>query len=606
MLISFRKILFGISIFLLILSEAHAQTDSVDFFKLSDSISKIDSAVNILTISHVQSFEKIHAGNQLKFALKITLKKDWHINSNTPNEDLLIPTKITLGTKGQFFIETTVYPAPKEYNFIFSDKPVSVYGGTFYIAGIIKSAQDLKEGVYDLPLHFSYQACHDASCMAPKTAIETLKVEVVDRQTHINEINAEFFSSFDLAYLSKPLSNESDISRQLESAGLIVSLIIIFFSGLALNLTPCVYPLIPITISYFGGQSENQTSKLFVLGLLYVAGMSVTYSIIGVATALSGSVLGVLLQKPIVIILISSIFIVLSLGMFGIYNFQLPGSWVEKAGGARSGAFGALFMGLTMGIVAAPCIGPFVLGLITYVAAKGDPVYGFFMFFFLSLGLGTPYLFLALFSGKIKQLPKAGFWMEAVKHIFGLILMGMAIYFILPLLPEPIKGYALPVFGMGAGLYLLFFDKTANDILGFKIFKIGFSMLVLAISLYIIVPSDQAGPEWQVFSEIEYEQAIENGQKMIIFFHADWCIPCRELEKITFAKQRLINQLKNFNVFQVDMTHTMNKRVERIRRRFEIVGMPTIIIINSNGHQVKRISGFVSADVFIDMISEIH
>lgn len=131
--------------------------------------------------------------------------------------------------------------------------------------------------------------------------------------------------------------------------------------------------------------------------------MAVTYSVIGVVTALSGAVFGSLLQNPIVIIIIALIFLILSLSMFGLYEFQLPNSWVAKAGGAKGGFYGAFFMGLTMGIVAAPCIGPFVLGLVTYVAAKADPYLGFLMFFVLALGLGFPYLLLAIFSGKIKN-----------------------------------------------------------------------------------------------------------------------------------------------------------------------------------------------------------
>ncbi len=173
--------------------------------------------------------------------------------------------------------------------------------------------------------------------------------------------------------------------------------------------------------------------------------------------------------------------------MFGVYEFKLPDSLVAKAGGAKSGFFGAFFMGLTMGIVAAPCIGPFVIGLVTYVAAKGDPFYGFILFFVMAVGLGLPYLVLALFSGKIKNLPRAGFWMDAVKHIFGFILLGMAIYFAEPLLPKVLVKYALPIFMIIAGIALLFMDKKASEILGFKIFKILFSSLLIIAATYLLM-----------------------------------------------------------------------------------------------------------------------
>src|SRR5690606_25375119 len=172
------------------------------------------------------------------------------------------------------------------------------------------------------------------------------------------------------------------------------------------------------------------------------------------------------------------------LSMFGVYEFKVPDTLVAKAGGAKGGFYGAFFMGLTMGIVAAPCIGPFVIGLVTYVAAKGDPYFGFLMFFVLALGLGLPYLFLAIFSGKIKSLPRAGEWMEAVKHVFGFILLGMALYFLLPLLPKEISGYILPVFGILAAIILVFFDKKGNKVTAFKTFKYVFSLIIIAISVY--------------------------------------------------------------------------------------------------------------------------
>ncbi len=247
------------------------------------------------------------------------------------------------------------------------------------------------------------------TCLPPSSVIDTFSIQIVSSQSVSSEINQDEFKKIDLSYADIPsktkMTKESDnsISNLLENNGLFLGLLFVFIGGLALNLTPCVYPLIPITIGYFGGQSEGKTTRLFGMGLLFVVGMAVTYSVIGVVTALSGAVFGSLLQNPIVIIIIALIFLILSLSMFGLYEFQLPNSWVAKAGGAKGGFYGAFFMGLTMGIVAAPCIGPFVLGLVTYVAAKADPYLGFLMFFVLALGLGFPYLLLAIFSGKIKK-----------------------------------------------------------------------------------------------------------------------------------------------------------------------------------------------------------
>lgn len=580
------------------------------FFVLACSITfaQFGSAnEELVKIKLYQSFDKVHAGSQLKFALTGVVEETWHINSDKPNEDFLIPSKVELPDLKGFSILQIKYPEAKEYNFDFSDVPVSVFEGEFVIGGIIRIDENIEFGEYMLPVEFTYQACNDATCMPPQTIEDTLRIEVVNKSTQVQEQNSEIFSELDLTYsVDEDIEDEDSLAAQLESSGIIVSLLLVFLGGLALNLTPCVYPLIPITIGYFGGQSEGRTGKLFVLGLLYVLGMSVTYSVIGVVTSLSGAVFGSLLQNPLVIIFIAAVFVALSLSMFGVYEFKLPDSWVMKAGGAKSGTFGALFMGLTMGIVAAPCIGPFVLGLVTYVAAKGDPLFGFLMFFFLSVGLGTPYLFLALFSGKIKKLPKSGFWMDAVKHIFGFILLGMALYFLGPLLPKEINSYILPLFGITAGLYLLFFDKKANDIRGFRIFKYIFSIVVVAVSVYALVPSENESPNWQHFTEEDYQNALANNEKMIIDFYADWCIPCKELDALTFSDPAVIDEMNDFTAFKIDMTKTMSERTEKIRKKFDIVGMPTVLIINSQGEEIERLTGFVDADQFLKIISGIN
>ncbi|MFH1196317.1 MAG: cytochrome c biogenesis protein CcdA [bacterium] len=600
------------------------------FLNINAQVGMVEELVQVLVY---KSYDKVQSGGEFKLAVKALVDDGWHINSNKPNEDYLIATAAKFSSSTKFNFGKLIYPRAKEINFSFSDKPVSVFEGEILIGSLVKVPKDIQPGKYKIKVTFDYQACNDVSCMAPVTVEKEIDLEIISNQTQTKEINPEVFSKINLAYsvsevevvkdtvTSEPVvdsqqdtlqtfsgknSKEDSLASTLESSGIFVGLLLVFLGGLALNLTPCVYPLIPITIGYFGGQSEGRTSRLFMLGLLYVLGISITYSIVGVVTSLSGSVFGSLMQNPIVIIIIALIFLVLSLSMFGVYEFKLPDSWVAKAGGAKSGMFGAFFMGLTMGIVAAPCIGPFVLGLVTYVAAKGDPFLGFLMFFILSLGLGTPYLLLALFSGKIKTLPRAGLWMEAVKHIFGFILIGAAIYFIAPLLPKEVNFYLLPVFMIIAALYLLLFDKTANNIKGFKIFKVIFSVMVLGLAVYMLWPVEKNSPDWQKYSDQNYESSISSNQKMIIDFYADWCIPCKELDAMTFSDKRVIEALKDFTSLKVDMTKSLSDETEKVRKKFNIVGVPTVLIIDSQGKEVHRLTGFANADEFLKLIHGVN
>lgn len=559
---------------------------------------------DLVKVKTYQSFDKVYAGTEFKLAVEAEVAESWHINSDKPYDEYLIPTSLMVPENPQFKLTKVAYPKPHDFKFSFSESPLSVWEGTVYFGALVQVDSNAVPGVYSLFVELEYQACNDMSCQAPTSVIDTINIEVAEKTSPVNTINDEIFSEIDLSFTqtSATQKTESDpISNALESQGLIIGLLLVFLGGLALNLTPCVYPLIPITVGYFGGQSEGSTTKLFFMGILFILGLAVTYSAIGVVTSLTGAIFGALLQNPIVILIIVGIMLALSLSMFGVYEFKLPDSLVNKAGGAKAGLFGAFFMGLTMGIVAAPCIGPFVLGLVTYVATKQDPFFGFLLFFVLAVGLGTPYLFLAIFSGKIKNLPRAGEWMDAVKHIFGFILIGMALYFLLPLLPKEISGYVLPVFMIGTAIFLLFFEKLANTVKGFKIFKIVFSILILAMGVYTLIPSDTNSVEWKPFTEDALTEI--SGRGVIMDFYADWCIPCKELDALTFSDPDVIALSKEFETYKADLTKSLSPEVESLRERFKIVGVPTILILNSKGEEVERITGFVNAKEFYKTIS---
>ncbi len=579
---------------------------TIFFLITGHSLAQFGRQQEHVKIKSYLSFDKVYSGGEVKLAVKVNIEDNWHINSHKPYEDYLIATELMIDTT-HFKIKNVSYPKPHDFKFDFSESPLSVYQGEIFIGALVNVPKDLAPGEYPLIVNLDYQACNDKSCLAPTSVQNTIIVQIADKQSVVNEINQDIFKKVDLSY--SPLKEEKKkddniISSTFEGSGLLLGLLLVFLGGLALNLTPCVYPLIPITIGYFGGQSEGSTKKLFLMGLFFLIGMAVTYSVIGVVTALTGSVFGALLQNSAVIIGIVLIFIVLSLSMFGVYEFKLPDSWVQKAGGAKQGYYGAFFMGLTMGIVAAPCIGPFVLGLVTYVAAKADPFFGFLLFFVLAVGLGFPYLFLAVFSGKIKNLPRAGEWMDGVKHIFGFILIGMAIYFLLPLLPEAINGFLLPAYMVFVALWLLFVERLANNIKGFRIFKIVFAILILAVAVYAFIPEERNSVNWKPYSEGVIPEKI-NTSGVIIDFYADWCIPCKELDAYTFSDPKVIEESKNFFTFKADMTKSLSNEVESLRNKYKIVGVPTVLILDSNGNEVKRITGFVNADEFYKIIKEI-
>jgi len=565
----------------------------------------------IVNVTAITEQNAVTINQPVRIALELSLRSGWHIYAPVAGESFTIPTSIEVdsivgGTLGQW-----VFPAAQQLSVSGVDEPAAVYSHKITLYNTL-TVTAFGIQTFTLTGSVHYQACNDQTCLIPASVPFSLTWRIVPPGTGIEKQNAAVFASrghstaptLNSDQANSPISGENNIAGLVSEKGLLLTFIIIFFIGLTLNLTPCVYPLIPITISFFGGTGVSR-GKIFWSALAYVLGIAITYSILGVIAASTGSLFGKLLTNPLVLIGIASLLVALSLSMFGVYEFRLPTGLMTAAGKSKSVILGSLFMGLTLGIVAAPCVGPFVIGLLTYVAQLQDVVLGFWMFFVLALGLGLPYLFLAVFSSKISRLPRSGAWMVGVRVIFGLLLIGMAIYFLLPLLGN-VGGWLFSGFIFLAGFWLIVVDQNGKDARGFLILKqiIGIAVIVIATYLLVSRSSGVASEaiNWQrPTTETQFDKLVQTGRPVLIDFYADWCIPCREMDQFTFTDRRVIEKVKLFTPIKIDLTTGTSALEQALQSRYAVKGVPTYIFLNRSGTEYAnlRLTGLEWADAFV-------
>ena len=534
--------------------------------------------------------------------LQATLSEGWHVNSHTPSEDYLIPTAARLEPVAGAAFGEARYPDGVLRKFAFSEKPLSVYEKEFTIEVPVtwsgSSAPEIAGAV-------EYQACNDRQCNPPASApFRAAATTAPPSAAEDLPGGAVALSRGSASGAAAPASGGgTDFGALLERRGLLGALLIVFGWGLLLNLTPCVYPVIPLTIGFFGGQNQGpgRGGRAFGLAALYVLGMATMYSALGVAAALSGRLFGAALQSPWVLAGVAAVLAALALSMFGFFEIRMPSAWMQKAG-ARAGAAGAYGMGLLVGVVAAPCIGPVVLALLAFVAARQDAGFGFLVFFILSLGLGLPYLFLAAFSGSLSRLPRAGEWMEGIKKIFGWVLLAMAAYFLRTVVPAPAGAWLMPAVLVAGALFLALGGRRLGGLAPAARAAAVILMIGAAAFFAPRRAAAAAAPAWKPYAA---RSVARTGRAAVVDFAATWCIPCLELDEKTFSDPRVREALARRDLWKADMTRSAAPEVVALAEKYRILGVPTVLFLDADGREREelRLVGFEGPDEFLKRLA---
>jgi thiol:disulfide interchange protein DsbD len=530
------------------------------------------------------------SGDDVRGTITATILPGWHINSNKPLDTFVIPTELKL-TEGAD-LTGVQFPPHVLKKFSFSgESPLAVFEETIQIAFTAKLHKDAK--AIGVKLH--YQSCNDKVCLPPRDATTTVEAMVGRASARPDGLKPVLpgagFTPLDQAPKNAPPA--TGLVATYNQHGIWLTLGVIFLGGLALNLTPCVFPLIPITVGFFAMQSDGRRSRRFALSLAYVVGIVITYSVLGVAAALSGKLFGAWLQSTAVLVGLAALMLILASSMFGAWEFRVP-QFIANRSGGRAGAAGALTMGLFVGIVAAPCIGPFVVALFALVASIAKPAIGLAMFATLAFGLGFPYLV------ALNALPKPGEWMVQVKKAMGFVLIAMAVYFLRPILGETAFRWGVAA-SLLIGAAYLFISRGDRG----RVMRIACaSLLLVAGAAFAIPPRKGAEVTWQ-----KYDAALLTGGKpVIVDFYATWCIPCKELDDQTFSDKRVARELDRFTRVKADLTNGDDPVMQQLRKQYSVIGVPTIVLIDSKGTEnpALRLTGFEKADAFLARLQQVR
>ncbi|ATL97226.1 protein-disulfide reductase DsbD [Aeromonas sp. CA23] len=475
----------------------------------------------------------------------------------------------------------------------------------------------LTEAGQQASLTVSYQGCTDGLCYPPTDK----QIAVQPMVTSTSDVVQ---ASMDEAAGAPASSQQDQLAAALGSQGFWLSIAAFFALGLGLAFTPCVFPMYPILTGIIAGAGHSlSTRRAFLLSFVYVQGMAVTYTLLGLVVASAGLKFQAALQHPYVLIGLSVMFVLLALSMFGLYTLQLPSSLQTRLSGLSNrqqggSVLGVGIMGMISGLVCSPCTTAPLSGALIYVAQSGDLWLGGAALYALSLGMGLPLLLLGTSGGKL--LPRAGAWMDVIKQLFGFALLAVPILLLSRLWSDQMATLAWLGWGLVLCGYLYHHNQhqshsVARSLRGFVLLLAMISAVVVGKDL--LLPSQDASASTQrespqfirikTLDDLKMQLAAARGKPVLLDLYADWCVACKEFEHKTFSDPAVRERFGQMVLLQADVTANDDADVELLNG-LNVLGLPTLIFFDRTGNEVsgQRVTGFMGPAEFLGQLDKLR
>ncbi|MFM5428903.1 protein-disulfide reductase DsbD [Aeromonas veronii] len=480
----------------------------------------------------------------------------------------------------------------------------------------VSIAVPLKEVGENATLRVRYQGCTDGLCYPPTDKL----IDVAPLVTATTASTAETAQSV------APVSQQDQLAAALGNQGFWLSIVAFFALGLGLAFTPCVFPMYPILTGIIAGAGHRlSTGRAFLLSFVYVQGMAVTYTLLGLVVASAGLKFQAALQHPYVLIALSVMFVLLALSMFGLYTLQLPSSLQTRLSGLSNrqqggSVVGVAIMGMISGLVCSPCTTAPLSGALIYVAQSGDLWLGGAALYALSLGMGLPLLLLGTSGGKL--LPKAGAWMDVIKQLFGFALLAVPILLLSRLWSDQVTTLAWLGWGLLLCGYLYHHNQhqphsVARSVRGFVLLLamisavvVGKDLLQPATPAAITADASQTAPRFirvKTLDDLKVQLAAARGKPVLLDLYADWCVACKEFEHKTFSDPAVRERFGQMVLLQADVTANDDADIELLNS-LNVLGLPTLIFFDREGKELtgQRVTGFMGPAEFLGRLDQLR